>query len=161
MSRIPAKTHVLREIATLVAVSLLLAVAAWFAHPEDFPLRADPTAYELDIEQTLTPVPEALAAYASGVHIFIDTRSRDAFDAAHIPGAMNLRPETFDDDLREVFDWVQPEDAFIVYGVGNLKAAGAVCSRLIERGYANVTVLSGDLEAWGDAGGEISGSDHE
>jgi rhodanese-related sulfurtransferase len=152
------QSNVIREIAILMAVSLLLALAAWRLHAPELPLRADPQVYELDLDYPLITSAEGLDRFTGMEHIFVDTRSAELFKSAHIPGAMNLRSDTFDADLREIFDYILPEDRFVLYGDGNLLTTATVADRLSERGYVNIELLGGGLEQWRNAGGEISGS---
>ncbi|MCB1149988.1 rhodanese-like domain-containing protein, partial [bacterium] len=87
-------------------------------------------------------------------HIFVDTRAVD--DGRRIPGAMVLRPDSFDEDFREIYDFLVPEDALILYGDGNLMLTSNVAQQLEARGFTELSLLRGDLDAWAAAGGDLS-----
>ena len=143
-----------REAGLVLLVSILATGAWWARTPDRLPLQVDATVYELELEAPLLTVPEALVLYDEGMHLFVDTRT-DA-GAETIPGAFSIRDATFDDDLLDNFDFMLPEDEFILFGNGNLTLTSNIAGRLIERGYNNIVILKGGLSAWKKAGGETS-----
>lgn len=143
----------LAEAGLILLVSLLLAAGWWLRSADRLPLRAEPTAYELELEAPLLPLGKALAAYDEGVQLFVDTRPEAG---ETIPGSLFIREETFDDDLLANFDFLYPEDQLILFGDGNLTAASNIAGRLQERGFNHVTILQGGLSAWKQAGGAVS-----
>jgi 3-mercaptopyruvate sulfurtransferase SseA len=98
---------------------------------------------------------DAIAAYEQNTHLFVDTRNI-AIDPRRIPGSFSLRPDTFEDDLREIYDFLVPEDPLVLYGDGNLILVSNVVKKMQERGFENVSILSGGLIAWDQAGGELA-----
>jgi rhodanese-related sulfurtransferase len=138
-------------------VILVLAAAAvtavtWYFRADPLPLRADPSYYELELAAPLVDPAGALLLFDEGNHLFVDTRP-DA--ATTIPGAFRVREATFDDDLLANFDFLTPNDPLVVFGDGSLAAASNVAGRLKERGYADVVILAGGLEAWRRQGGPL------
>lgn len=150
--------HILRDIVTLVAVSLVLSIVAWRVHAPDMPLRADPQVYELDLDYPLITPELALERFNGLEHIFIDTRSMAEFRSRHIPGSMLLRADSFDHDLRDIHDYIAPEDRFVLYGDSNLLATAIVADRMAERGFGDIELMKGGIPQWLDAGGTISES---
>jgi rhodanese-related sulfurtransferase len=157
--RLHPRAHLLRETALLLGLALALAVLSWAVRTPRLPLRADLAAYELDLGFPVVDVAEAVALYRENACVPVDTRSGEP--ARSIPGSFVLRQETFDDDLREVFDFLSPADPLLVYGDGNLLVASAVAVRLKERGFTDIRLLKGSLETWERAGGDIHAGDGE
>jgi len=146
--------RVLREAGVILTVTLILALAAWLLRDPRLPLVADVGVYEFEIEHPLLTAEEALRFYEEGSHLFIDTREPALEGMPHLPGAMQVRPARFDDDLRAIIDFIFPEDPLILYGDG-LQATAAVAGRFTERGYEQVSLLGGGLRAWRKAGGPV------
>ena len=96
--------------------------------------------------------PQALAAHlnnGSGL-LIIDVRSREAYAAGHIPGAINIPAER----LAKRLDEIRRDRTVVVYcafrrpGHSSSESAGVL---LRENGYA-VKVLYGGQPAWREAG---------
>ncbi|MBU0742892.1 rhodanese-like domain-containing protein [bacterium] len=147
--------HVLREAAALLLATLVLAALNWALRPPRLPLRADLASYELDLGFPVTNAAAAVALYEDNSHIFIDTRPADP-RASRIPGAFPISQARFEEDLREVYDFLPHEDPLLLFGDGNLLMISAVASRLQERGFGDITLMSGDLETWAGAGGAVT-----
>ncbi|MEN8006750.1 MAG: rhodanese-like domain-containing protein [Candidatus Krumholzibacteriota bacterium] len=146
----------LREAGLLLLVAVLVTGVSWILRSDGLPLTADSTGYELELAAPLIGTEQALELFAEGEYLFVDARSAVETGEATIPGAFLIRAETFDDDLLGYFDFMGPEDHFILFGDGNLLPVSDVAARLMERGYDNVFILKGGLTAWRTAGGEIS-----
>jgi rhodanese-related sulfurtransferase len=146
----------LREAGLLLAFALLATAVSWLLRSDPLPLAADPVVYELELDAPLATIAEALVLYDEGDFIFVDTRPRTEGEFQTIPGAFFIRESTFDDDLLEHFDFMTPEDHFILFGDGDLFPVSNIAARLKDRGYPNLFILKGGLAAWRKAGGEIS-----
>lgn len=149
----------IREALFLLGVSLALAVGLWLARPDRLPLQADSQAYALDLSAPLISVDEALVAYQDGSRFFVDTRAGDPSGRASIPGSFLIREQHLLEDLEAMGDFLFPEDPLILYGAGHPLPVDAVAARLQTRGFENVVILQGGLEAWRRAGGEIEGQE--
>ena len=146
----------LREAGLLFLFAVVATSASWIIRDDGLPFAADPVGYELELEAPLTSTEEALALYDEGDYIFVDTRPATDGAFQTIPGAFFIREATFDDDLLEYFDFMTTEDHFILFGDGNLFPVSNIAARMKDRGYENLFILKGGLEAWLQAGGEIS-----
>jgi hypothetical protein len=146
----------LQEASLLLLVALVAMTASWVLRSDGLPLKVDPTGYELELAAPLTGIDEALARYQEGDYFFVDTRGRAVGNFETIPGAFFIRADSFDDDILTYFDFMTPEDHFILFGDGDLLPVSTIASRLKDRGYENVFILKGGLTAWREAGGEIS-----
>lgn len=146
----------LREAGVLMLVALVATGASWFLRGDGLPLTADPTGYELELAAPLLQIDEALALFEEGEYLFVDVRPDLGEEFQTIPGAFFIREATFDDDLLEYFDFMGPADHFILFGDGNLLPVSNIAARMLERGYPNVFILKGGLDAWRSSGGDIS-----
>jgi len=144
-----------REALLLIGVSLVLAAASWIVRTPRVPLKADIELYQLDMGVPVITTTQAVPLFEAGVHVFVDTRA-DAPALATIPGCFIIRQDTFDDDLREVFDFLLKDDPLILYGDGNLLLLSPVLERLKERGFTDLQVMRGDPAAFREAGGDLS-----
>jgi rhodanese-related sulfurtransferase len=143
----------------LLAVLTLVAVGvSWLVRTPRFPLIAEISDYEMDLDYPVLAVSDCLRLYEAGTHLFIDTRDLTG-PSSYIPGAFSICLDRFDEDLRDVFDFIYPEDALLLYGDGRLQATAAVAARFEERGYKVDGIMRGGLEAWRKAGGELSGEE--
>ncbi len=145
-----------RELAIVLGIAVILAAAVWGLRPDRLPLRANAEFYEQDLEAPLVTIDEALVRYDEGRYLFVDTREPDQTTEGYIPGAFAIRADTFDDDLYDNQDFLDPGEHFILYGRGNLLPVSAVAARLIDRGYENLAILQGGLAAWRSAGGPVT-----
>ena len=146
----------LREAGLLLLVALLATGITWILRSDGLPLTADATGYELELAAPLVQVDQALVLFDEGEYLFVDARSSVELEFTTIPGAFLIRQDTFDDDLLGYFDFMGPDDHFILFGDGNLLPISNIAARMIERGYENVVILKGGLSAWRAAGGDIS-----
>jgi rhodanese-related sulfurtransferase len=145
-----------REAAWLAVVACGLAAASWALRPDRLPLLATSEQYELDLPVPLMDLDRAMLVYDEGSHLFVDTRDIDPVQDPRIPGAFVIRQASFDDDLIAVSDFLYPEDPLVLYGSGNLQEVAALASRFLERGYEQVFIMSGGIDAWRQAGGAVT-----
>ncbi|MBL8876016.1 MAG: hypothetical protein JNM86_09510 [Phycisphaerae bacterium] len=80
--------------------------------------------------------------------LFIDPRPRDAFESAHIPGAVNLSLATFD-GAKGIDPRISQFKEIVVYGQNPGDVAGPVVSkRMMQIGYADVRTFAGGVDEW-------------
>lgn len=145
----------LREAGLVLLAAGILASVNWLAGAAKLPLRADPAVYELELAVPLVEIPEALALFTQGAHLFIDTRAGVPQAGDTIAGAFVIREGSFDDDLLALFDDLYPEDPVILFGNGDLVGTNNIANRLLERGFSDVRILRGGLQGWRGAGGRL------
>ncbi len=82
--------------------------------------------------------------------LWVDARARAQFDEAHIPGAVPLSEEEWDDDLVALFDQWKPDRKVVVYcDSAACDKSRQVAARLrSEVGLENVHWLRGGWDAW-------------
>ncbi len=146
----------LREAGLLLIVAIIATGVSWFLRSDGLPLKADPVAYELELAAPLIGIDEALTLFEEGEYFFVDTRLVEDGAYQTIPGAFFIREATFDDDLLENFDFMTVADHFILFGDGDLSPVSNIAGRMKDRGFENLFILKGGLEAWSSAGGDIS-----
>lgn len=97
--------------------------------------------------------PDAFAgAAASGVRI-IDSRSRDAFAAAHIQGSLNIELSS---PLAGYVGWLLPFDSPIVLVAESDQDLEEAALQLFRIGWAAIRgALSGGVDAWAESGREL------
>ena len=88
-------------------------------------------------------------AWGSSV-LWVDARNDEAFDRGHIPGAVQLNEDRWDDLLRGMLTAWAPERKVVVYcSRQTCNVSHEVAERLRkEGGLTNVYVLQGGWEAW-------------
>jgi rhodanese-related sulfurtransferase len=146
----------LRETAAILLFTLVLAALSWALRPPRLPLRADAGAYELELDASLVDAAGAVALLAANEYVLVDYRAGDA-PAPGLPGAFRIRADRFDEDKLELFDFFAPElPPLLLVGDGNLVVAANLAERLTALGFADVTIMRGDVAAWRAAGGEVS-----
>jgi hypothetical protein len=156
---VPVDGTAVRGAAFLLAVAVAATAVTWALRPDRLPLVADARTYELELAAPLVSPADAIVLYDEGAHLFVDTRALEPGSAPTIPGALPIRAETFDDDLFVLFDFLTTADPLVLFGDGDLLATNTIASRLADKGYLDLRILDGGLEAWRRAGGEIREAD--
>lgn len=147
----------LRQAWRLVVLSVAVGLVLWALRPDRLPILAEADLYALDLPVPLISLMEARELYEEGHHVFVDTRPGDPDARAAIPGSFAIRETSFADDLAAVMDFIYPEDPLILYGAATPLPVAAVAARFLERGYTDVRILQGGLQAWRRDGGPLSG----
>ena len=150
------RRRTLREAGLLLAVAVLLAVTTWAVRSEQLPLLASADVYELELSAPVMDLDRALRAYEAGSHLFVDIRQSAPSGSSYIPGAFTIRQDSFEDDLMAASDFIYPEETLVLYGTGDLQVVAAVASRFLDRGYENIFIMSGGIDAWRRAGGPVA-----
>lgn len=102
-------------------------------------------------EETLAPGEERLPtvlAWGETV-LWVDARSADDYRADHIPGAILLNLESWDELLPNFLDQWSPDKKVVVYcSAATCELSHEVAERLRKSGITSVFVLKGGWEAW-------------
>lgn len=130
----------LRQAILLLLCALLPALASTFLHPQR------PAFTEPAREGEIT-ISEALRDPAA--YLWIDARAASEFQKEHIPGALPLNEDAWDDLLPAVLQgWPTGKPALVYCDSQQCEASDDVAKRLREFGVAPVLVLKGGWKAW-------------
>lgn len=141
----------IREAIWVLALALVLAGSAYALRPHVLPFGlpegdvdlADPT----DADHAFISLDAAMRHFKEGTAVFADARSAPAFNAGHIPGALNLAPQAFDDWSSQVVAEISVDEMVIVYCDGpQCSLSDELAEKFEWLGYENVTVLK---DGWG------------
>jgi rhodanese-related sulfurtransferase len=102
-------------------------------------------------QETLAPGEERLPtvlAWGESV-LWVDARSADEYRAEHVPGAISLNLESWDELLPNFLDQWSPDKKVVVYcSAATCELSHEVAERLRKSGITSVFVLKGGWEAW-------------
>jgi len=88
--------------------------------------------------------------------VLVDALGPISYAGAHLPGAINLTPNTVDGRAQRRIPDLDTE--VVVYCAGpDCDSSVEVAERLVELGYSNVLHFSGGKEAWRAAGYPLEG----
>jgi rhodanese-related sulfurtransferase len=102
-------------------------------------------------EETLASGEETLRTVLGwGEQVFwVDARSLDEYDADHVPGAVLLNLENWDQLFPKFLDQWHPDKKIVVYcGAASCELSREVAERLRKNNIPSVFVLKGGWEAW-------------
>ena len=81
--------------------------------------------------------------------LWVDARSTEEYGAEHVPGALLLNLENWDQLFPKFLDQWTPGEKVVVYcGVATCELSREVAERLRKNGISAVFVLKGGWEAW-------------
>jgi rhodanese-related sulfurtransferase len=125
----------------LCAFAIVPALLTAFFHP-DKP-EWDPTV----LKEGETNLPLAIS-WGDEV-LWVDARSREDYDKEHIPGAVLLTEDDWDEEIEDVLNEWLPEMKVVVYCSSlACQESHKVRERLLEYGLTEVYVLKGGWETW-------------
>ncbi len=105
---------------------------------------------------------EAWSLYKQKTGLFVDARSEAEFDAGHIPGALLLPLDDFDEVLSSWTNLIPSDTLLITYCAGaGCDSSLDVAESLKEEGYSRVKVFFGGWKKWKDAGYPVEREDRE
>jgi rhodanese-related sulfurtransferase len=91
--------------------------------------------------------------YGQGSAVFLDARSRSAYEDGHIRGAISMPVNEFDDVIEPFSKQYAPEQTFIAYCSGRFcEDSHQLAERLYEHGYHNVLVMIDGYPGWLEKG---------
>lgn len=103
---------------------------------------------------------QAKEMHARHAAVFIDARSRRAYEEGHIAGAMNLEPNLFDQWSRQLVDELQTVQVIVTYCDGaQCPLSRELAEKLTWLGYEKVYDLKDGWAQWRAAGLPIETGD--
>jgi rhodanese-related sulfurtransferase len=90
-------------------------------------------------------------------YILIDARTPEAYQAAHMPGSINLYAGEFDTQIVSLLDVWSPDRSVIIYCDSRQCGASEEMAARLREDFQmeHVYVLKGGWESWGNAAAEI------
>lgn len=96
---------------------------------------------------------QAYDIFQKGQALFVDARSPDEYAEMHIPGAVNLPPETLEKEGVKALRSIPADREMVVYcGMLSCNAALNVAEKLESLGFKRLSVFLGGFRAWDEAG---------
>jgi rhodanese-related sulfurtransferase len=144
---------VIREAAWVMIVAVVLAGVGYWVRPAVRSALPDGASADGGSEES-SPVSvigleEARRDFEKGTALFADARSQSAYRAGHIPGAINLDPEGFDDWSGDFFAKVSPDQRIITYCEGERCSLSLeLAEKLTWMGYEKVFLLKNGWGKW-------------
>lgn len=137
----------LRPAGWLLIAACVPALLSIWLNPRAPTLPAAPTSGEV------IALGDALALAQAGEVLWVDARRPEAFAAGHVPGAVPLREDAWEDLLPGFIEAWQPGRRVVVYCDGGGCAAARSVAERLRREFAleEVAYLEGGWEAWRQA----------
>jgi len=131
----------MRDALRILGLALILAVVSYGWHARHGRIEGE--------SASIPRIPLAAAAREHSI-LWLDARPEEDYDRGHVPGALPLRPGSWDAEFPAVIDRWQPGNKVVVYcRSDSCETSEAVARRLIEATkWPDVYVLEGGWEAW-------------
>ena len=118
---------------------------------QEWSTRVETLAIELGIR--VADVEEAEALLGAGTWYVFDARAQEVYAEGHLPLALSLPRDRFEDAFLEHGAMLVPEQEILVYCSGTACDESLdVCRYLQEQGFTNLVLFTGGYEAWSAAG---------
>jgi rhodanese-related sulfurtransferase len=160
-SRRPRQPSAVRQAAGIVAAGTFIALIANAVSPQGIPLVGDfskgaalanmseAELAQLPSEIDTEGVAATIAAADSLGAIVIDARLPDDYEAGHIPGALNLPADTFDEAYPALADTLKSARQIIVYcDGGDCELSHNLANLLKEHGHEGIRLFAAGLDGW-------------
>ncbi|MCP4583410.1 MAG: rhodanese-like domain-containing protein [candidate division Zixibacteria bacterium] len=153
MKKTVIEAVLLTIVATIVAFAVnavspndIALVGTWYDNRVQVELEVPPSYYEeMD---TLLTMHQAFTLWNDGA-IFIDTREPYEFEEGHIPGALNLPFEEWDDYWGDIEPLLKTDDEIICYCGGlDCELSLFAARELITIGYPKAYIFFGGIHKW-------------
>jgi rhodanese-related sulfurtransferase len=152
----------------LLAVAVVAALIFNGVSPDGIPLfgqwdtaqgvvNAGDRAGFVDVDREIRTVSQARAMFDEGAAVFVDARSADAYAEGHIPGAISLPVNDFDEKIPKFWERYPLQEEIVTYCSGRTCEDGHHLARLLEEvGYERVRVFIDGYPGWAAAGYPVS-----
>lgn len=98
----------------------------------------------------------ALALHAAGQARFVDSRFAEDFALGHIPGALNVAPGLFEDQIAALLEAPDPARPLVLYcSSPSCPMSHELALFLESMGYEALSVYPGGMAEWTAAGGPV------
>ncbi|MBK7496538.1 MAG: rhodanese-like domain-containing protein [Candidatus Omnitrophica bacterium] len=141
----------------LVIVSFVLGLGINGLSSKPLSLLAHPDQFKV-VHENEAKSHEIMDLWKSGMAIFIDARSAEAYAEGHIPGAFSIPYTLFDEGQPPEVEMIPRDQDVVIYCDGaDCHASQVVADRLEELGYVKtrLKIFSGGWQEWTELGGEV------
>jgi rhodanese-related sulfurtransferase len=150
----------IKEIIILVGIAAVLGLAANFVSPRGIAMvgQWDPAkgVVTANTEKTLDSgiseiqqVKVAREIFDRGDVLFVDARSKQSYEAGHIPGAVSLPVGAFDEQIGSFLNRYSPAQPIVTYCSGRAcEDSHSLARMLTAAGYSNIRVFIDGFPAW-------------
>ncbi len=150
----------------LSVASLVIGVGVNFLSPTPLPLIANADQFKIQHAEGVEVVSsEIIDLWNSGVAIFVDSRSAEAFKEGHIPGSISVPYKAIEEgEIPETVDLLPKDQDLVIYCDGaDCHSSQVVYDKLEELGFdkEKMKIFSGGWVDWVNNKGEIEKSEGE
>ena len=105
------------------------------------------------IPQRYIDLPELTTVFGEGIALFVDVRHEAAFEAGHVPGAVNLPHKRMDEAFAAVSLWFRDDVPVVLYGEkGKIGDVLGVQKLILDAGCKDRQLFKGGFDEWRAAG---------
>jgi len=113
-------------------------------------------AHAVEVMQINNPLKVKRLAESGAVTV-LDVRWPEIYELGHIPGALNFPLADFDEEKKKLLSKITLEDEILVYCAGvTCHDSHTFATRLVEIGFAHVTVYAGGFDEWEEMGFDVA-----
>ena len=139
----------------IVLGSAVVGVVVNHVSPRGIPVMPEPGSEELYLPPGVESlaVEAAYADFEAEAALFLDARPADAYEAAHIPGSLNLPPDNYEERFLDAMEAIEGAEKIVVVCSG-IECADSiqVAERLLEAVEGPIYVVEDGWRAWKEAG---------
>jgi len=142
-------TTLLGMVTLLVAAVLSAWVMGGFSPERKLPPDLSVQAAEMGVQVVDTLQMKEIVE--SGSHLILDARTRSEYDQGHIPTAMSVSVQNFEESFPPIAPMLYPDAPLVVYCTGpTCDDALRLIERLREAGYPGAVLYVEGMEGWND-----------
>lgn len=158
------------EMVALLVLSVAAAHLLSDHHPKGLTWERQPLRPELAVESA-DQLPErqelgtigtdmALRLYAEQDALFVDARFLEDYEAGHIPGAVNIAPGMFADEVEAVLGAPEDDTTLVIYcSSASCMMSHELGENLRMLGYTNILIYEAGFKGWQDVQGDVEQSE--
>ena len=139
----------------IVLGSAVVGVVVNHVSPRGIPVLPEPGEHELYLPPGVESlaVEEAYADFEAEAALFLDARMPEEYEEAHIPGALNLPPDNYEERFLDAMEAIEGAGKIVVVCSG-IECADSiqVAERLLEAVEEPIYVVEDGWRAWKEAG---------
>ncbi len=148
-----------KQIGTILLVSAVLAGVVNLVHPRQIPWIQDWShqVEEQALQNGMKVIPVAMAVdlFEMQAVLFVDARAPGEFNEGHIPGALNVPLQAWEDHLMMLFDYIEADTQLVVYCSNRTCDDALLLATELKKIGSDVSLFIGGFDGWKKHGGEV------